>query len=146
MAIGLAAGFLEPLESTSISLIETGIEKLRRLFPDKSFDPALAEEFNRTSAWSSNVFAIFCVHYRDSSPTTRRSGVIVGRCRCRSRWIEAALVPRRGLLVRYEWETFLDPSWFALYTGFEFLPDNYDPLADFFVEAGAAATHLAGIS
>ena len=38
----------------------------------------------------------------------------------------------RGFLVRYEWETFYDPSWLALYTGFGFLPEHYDPLADYF--------------
>ena len=34
--------------------------------------------------------------------------------------------------MRYEWETFYDPSWLALYTGFDYLPTDYDPLADFF--------------
>lgn len=38
----------------------------------------------------------------------------------------------RGHIVRYEWETFLDPSWLAMYTGFDVLPASYDPLVDYF--------------
>jgi tryptophan halogenase len=49
VGIGLAAGFLEPLESTSITLIQTGLEKLIDLFPDRACDPALASEFNRAT-------------------------------------------------------------------------------------------------
>jgi tryptophan halogenase len=47
VAIGLSAGFIEPLESTSINLIETAVGKLLELFPDRDCSPALADEFNR---------------------------------------------------------------------------------------------------
>jgi tryptophan halogenase len=47
VAIGLSAGFLEPLESTSIHLIQSGIAKLITLFPDADCDPVLARQFNK---------------------------------------------------------------------------------------------------
>ncbi|MBW8898772.1 MAG: tryptophan 7-halogenase, partial [Massilia sp.] len=47
VAIGLSAGFVEPLESTSISLIETAVGTLLELWPDRDFRPELAAEFNR---------------------------------------------------------------------------------------------------
>ena len=47
VAIGLSGGFLEPLESTSIYLIQVGIQKLLDFFPDKNFAKANSAEFNR---------------------------------------------------------------------------------------------------
>jgi tryptophan halogenase len=136
VALGLAAGFLEPLESTSISLIETGIEKLRRLFPDKSFEPALAAEYNRTTRLEFERIRDFLIlHYRSS---TRDDSEFWRQCRQLpvpdSLAYKIELFRARGHLVRYEWETFQDPSWLAMYTGFGILPEACDPLAEQFPE------------
>ncbi len=47
MAIGLASGFLEPLESTSIHLVQMGIAHLLTYFPAAGFDEAVTHQFNR---------------------------------------------------------------------------------------------------
>ncbi len=134
VALGLASGFLEPLESTSISLIETGIEKLRRLFPDKTFNPALEDEFNRISRLEfERIRDFLIIHYRFS----KRDDTAFWRY-CRQLPVPEPLAYKlelfrtRGYIVRYEWETFLDPSWLAMYAGFGYLPESYDPGVDFF--------------
>jgi tryptophan halogenase len=49
IAIGLSAGFIEPLESTAIYMIENFVKLLMMNFPDKSYSPALARRFNNTT-------------------------------------------------------------------------------------------------
>ncbi|HEY6047791.1 MAG TPA: tryptophan halogenase family protein, partial [Sphingomicrobium sp.] len=71
IAIGLSSGFLEPLESTSIHLIQTGIHRLLAMFPAENFSAADIEEYNlqaRTEYEDVRDFII--AHYK----VTRRSG------------------------------------------------------------------------
>ena len=47
VAIGLSAGFLEPLESTSLHLVQTGLERLIDFFPSRAMEPTLRDQYNR---------------------------------------------------------------------------------------------------
>jgi tryptophan halogenase len=134
--MGLAAGFLEPLESTSITLIQTAIERLADFFPDATFDPALADEFNRaTSLEYARIRDFLILHYLGN----RRVGEPFWD-RLREAEVPEMLAHKlrlfraRGRLVRYEWESFLDPSWLSMYAGFDWLPDAHDPMADHFTD------------
>lgn len=136
VALGLAAGFLEPLESTSISLIQSGIERLLTLFPDRRFDPALADEFNRITALEyARIRDFLVLHYYGNS----RPGEPMWDA-CRALTLPDALAHKlrlfrsRGTMVRYEWESFQHPSWLAMFVGLGILPESYDPLADHFSE------------
>jgi tryptophan halogenase len=128
VALGLASGFLEPLESTSIALIETGIERLKSLFPDKDFDPAVIAQYNEQSAEEiERVRDFLILHYKLNG----RSGAFWEACRDMEvpDGLDAkrALWRARGAFVRYRWEMFSPPSWLAIYAGFEALPDRIDP-------------------
>ena len=132
VAIGLSAGFLEPLESTSIALIETGIERLKQLFPDRRFAQPTVEEYNDQSAREMERVRDFIIlHYK----LNRRADTAFWRD-CREMAIpetlerKLALWKARGQFVRYRWEMFHPASWLAIYAGFDLFPDDYDPAAD----------------
>ncbi|SNR89608.1 MULTISPECIES: tryptophan halogenase family protein [unclassified Azospirillum] len=131
VSIGLSSGFLEPLESTSIALIETGIEKLKQLFPDRDMDPTLAAEFNDWSRREMERVRDFIIlHYW----LNRRGEAFWQDCRAvdlpDSLAHKVDLFRRRGHLVRYRWEMFHPDSWLAIFAGFGFLPERYDPALD----------------
>jgi len=134
VALGLAAGFMEPLESTSITLIQTGIEKLLALFPDRGFAPALADDYNRATGLEYERIRDFLfLHYW----ANRRHGEPMWD-RCRDTALPERLAHKvrlfqtRGNLVRYEWESFQDPSWLSMYAGFGIEAAAHDPIADYF--------------
>jgi tryptophan halogenase len=65
VAIGLASGFVEPLESTGIFFIQHGIEQLVAHFPDEGWDPDLVEQYNqRVGRCLDGVRDFLVVHYR----------------------------------------------------------------------------------
>jgi len=132
VALGLAAGFLEPLESTSIHLIQTGIGRLLSLFPDRDFDPAIAREYNRLTALENERIRDFIIlHYSAS----RRDDTDFWR-RMRSMPLPEELAykqlmfERTGHCVILEEETFLLPSWLSIYAGHQVWPARYEPVVD----------------
>ncbi|MEL6688240.1 MAG: tryptophan halogenase family protein [Pseudomonadota bacterium] len=132
IALGLSAGFLEPLESTSIHLIQTAIARLMANFPDKSFSPALRDHYNRqTRAEYEQVRDFLILHYcvtrRDDSPFWNY---------CRTMPLPETLKARIDLynetakVFRHDNEIFGEMSWFAVMHGQGLTPRNYHPLAN----------------
>ena len=132
VAIGLASGFLEPLESTSIHLVQLAIGYLVDLFPDSGFDPVCADEFNRIMSLEYERIRDFLIlHYH----ATRRDDTPFWDY-CRTMPIPDSLAYRvdlfreRGVVAQYREGMFLDASWLAVLFGQDVMPRDYDPLAD----------------
>jgi tryptophan halogenase len=132
VAIGLSGGFLEPLESTSIHLIQEGITELIQLFPDKGFAPSDADEYNRRMDVNfERVRDFLLLHYvatqRDDSPMWQHFRNLALPESLREK-MEAWTT--RGFIVKYEFGVFLPPSWIAVMLGQNLQPRGYDRRAD----------------
>jgi tryptophan halogenase len=132
VAIGLSAGFLEPLESTSIHLIQDGITELLQLFPDKSCRQSDVDEYNRRMGLHfERVRDFLLLHYvatqRDDSEMWRHFRAMTLPDTLQER-IDAWLT--RGYIMEYEFGLFLPPSWVAVMLGQNLVPKGYDRRAD----------------
>jgi tryptophan halogenase len=132
VAIGLSSGFLEPLESTSIYLIQQAITALLELFPERDISPLDRDEFNRiVDLEYDRVRDFLILHYH----ATTRSGMAFWDY-VRTMDIPDSLAEklelfrRRGRVVKYREGAFLDASWIAVYIGQGVMPEGHDPRAD----------------
>lgn len=132
VALGLSGGFIEPLESTSIHLIQTGISKLFWLFPDMRFSAVERDEYNRLMIDQYEYVRDFIVlHYK---ATARRDTAF---------WRDVAamevpdslsqkieLFRTKGRIRRFDHDLFGVANWAAVMLGQNIVPDGYDPLVD----------------
>ncbi len=137
VAIGLAGGFMEPLESTSIHLIQTAISKLVALLSSGAAAPRQAEAFNRlTNKEFERIRDFLVLHYnatsRDDSPFWNY---------CRTMQIPDSLAEKielfrtNGHIFREDDELFTATSWVAVLQGQGIHPTSFNPIANAFPEA-----------
>jgi tryptophan halogenase len=130
IAIGLSAGFLEPLESTSLYLIQMGISRFISLFPTSPASDVIKKEYNiQMMKEFAQVRDFIILHYkatkRDDSPFWNY---------CRNMDIPDSLQRKMdlfqeaGRVFRYEDELFAKPSWVAVCLGQNLIPKAYDPI------------------
>jgi tryptophan halogenase len=132
VSLGLAAGFMEPLESTSIHLVQSAVARLLNLLPGDLANSASARDnFNRLSAieWA-RVRDFIVLHYFAND----REGEFWEACRNMgppdSLLAKIALFREAGNFMREEDELFLDDSWGQVMIGHGVIPESWSPLAD----------------
>jgi len=132
IAMGLSSGFIEPLESTSIHLIQTAIAWLLALFPDRRFLDAERDEFNRTmKAKYEDVRNFIILHFK---LTERDDSDYWNHVRTmeipESLAATMELFHTKGRTFREGYDLFGITSWVAVMLGQADWPDGYDPVAD----------------
>lgn len=130
VAIGLAGGFIEPLESTSIDLIQSGIFRLMALFPDRGFSPVEIDEYNRWLIEEYEHIRDFIIlHYH---ATERGDSDFWNHCRTMD--VPDSLAARielwreKGRIFRAHNSLFTEESWIAVLLGQNIVPRAADPL------------------
>lgn len=131
IAIGLSSGFLEPLESTSIHLIQAGISKLMAFFPTLDFDQSTIDEYNEIAISEiENIRDFIILHYvlneRSDGEMWRYLATMDIPDRLRKR---IDIFKKSGRLLPGVKDLFGDASWLAVHIGQGNLPLSTDALA-----------------
>lgn len=132
LAVGLSAGFVEPLESTAIHLIARGMELFLRYFPDQDCDVSLQREYNRRlhndyEEVRDFVLLHYCTSQRTDTDFWRAVKEIPIPDSLRER-IE--LFTAQGKLREGTEELFRNTSWQSVFEGMGIRPKKYSPLVD----------------
>jgi len=140
VALGLASGFLEPLESTSIHLIQRGIAMLLKFLPDRSFEPADIDRYNKIFEFEfGRVRDFLLLHYTQ----TERQGAFWEHCRSipltDSLQEKIDLFKSHGRILREDTELFPAQSWLYVMIGQAIRPRSYEPTVDTIDDAAIEA-------
>lgn len=132
VSLGLSSGFLEPLESTSIHLIQNNIIRLIKMFPRAGIDQANIDQFNREALDEIEYIRDFIIlHYHVNQRTDSAYWT-----ECREMSIPDSLqhkidlFSRSGLIFRDNNELFSEVSWTAVMIGQGLVPETYHPVVD----------------
>jgi tryptophan halogenase len=132
VSLGLASGFLEPLESTSIYLIQSGIARLLMLFPDEDFSDVVIDRYNAQAEFELEKIRDFLIlHYY---ATQRDDSEFWNYCRTMpvpdSLENNIRLFRDSGRFFRNAEEMFAVTSWVQVMLGQHIYPRKYHPLVD----------------
>ena len=146
VAIGLASGFLEPLESTSIHLVQSAVARLLELFPGRAPDPAARDAYNRrTHEEMDRIRDFLILHYHANA----RDEPFWRACRDTPPPDGLADKLRQfragGRIGREGEELFTEPGWLQVMVGQGIVPDRWSPLADGLSDRDLAG-FLAGVA
>jgi len=132
VALGLAGGFLEPLESTSIHLVQSGIARLLEMLPTRGFEPADIRRYNRLMAAEFDTIRDFIIlHFhatarRDTAYWRRLTEMPIPDALAE----RIAIYRRTGRVYREADELFTKTSWLAVMHGQGLVVAEHDPLAE----------------
>ncbi len=147
VALGGAAGYLEPLEGTSLHLIQSGLFRLLALWPTKDCEAVAIDEYNQVTAAEWDLARDFLVlHYK----ATQRDDSAFWRA-CKEMAVPGTLQTRMdhwlafGRLVSPRPEVFQSASWLSVFVGQDMMPIMWDPLADARSDRVDYHARLAGI-
>ncbi|SFU36334.1 tryptophan halogenase family protein [Pseudoduganella namucuonensis] len=140
VAIGLASGFMEPLESTSIHLVQDAIQRLIDFFPDRGFSQTDIDEYNRQNRFHYERIRDFIIlHYklnqRDDSQFWKDCAAMPIPDTLRAKM---DLYRTHGRIVRVDNELFTEVGWLQVLEGQNMPTDGYHPLVDIQTEADIA--------
>ena len=132
VAIGLSGGFMEPLESTSIHLIQRAILRLIRMMPQGAISPRDVAEFNdQQFADMEQIRDFLILHYK---ATDRRDSAFWRQCAAMeipdSLAQKVALFRETGRVFRRNEELFAENSWVQVMMGQGIVPQAHHPIAD----------------
>ena len=132
LALGLAAGFMEPLESTSIHLIQSSIARFLQMLPDGAPAPAMIDAFNRQAEFEwTRIRDFLILHYwangREGEPFWDQ---------CRAMELPETLSHKiaqfraTGFIHREHEELFTEPGWLQVFIGQDVMPESWNPIAN----------------
>ena len=132
VAVGLSSGFLEPLESTSIHLIQAALVRLTKHFPHNGIEPAEVAHYNAANDFEYERIRDFIIlHYK----ATERTDSPMWNY-CREMAVPDTLTQKiemfraNGRIFRENEELFAEESWLQVLVGQGIMPRGYDPLVD----------------
>lgn len=132
VALGLASGFLEPLESTSIHLVQVAIAKLLTMFPKDGFNQMMIDRFNREMLHEyTDVKDFLIAHYKVSEREDTEFWRYVKHMDIPDSLSEKleTFMDRGDVMVKLD-ELFKEQSWFSVLVGQGLMPKSYHPIAD----------------
>lgn len=132
VAVGLSSGFLEPLESTSIHLIQSALVRLLKLFPNNNIQADARDQYNREAQLEYETVRDFIIlHYHLNQRSDTDFWQDLQRMSVPERLAQKlALFKATGTIFNDPQDIFLDSSWLQVMLGQGVMPEDYHPAAN----------------